>query len=652
MQKKILFLIILIISAKLFSQDRSLDYEFGSVSNNEMLMQYYEKDSTANALVLYEQSETLFLKEHNREYIETTIYRKIKIFNQKGFERANVSILLYNNKELKEKIIDIKAITHNDDGKVNIKRNAIFRKQINEHFTKITFTFPNVKVGSILEFTYKIKSPFIYNFTSWEFQTNIHKVQSVFKAEIPIRHYYKRKMNGVKTLSVNDAYIKNKNRFIFDDIQILVYVMEDIPPFFEEEYMTSKKNFISKISFEMSNYKNFNGEQSNRPLTWKDIDEGFNKIPEIKSQYNKNSFFRKQLPIKIVENPNDFEKAKSIFYFIQNHFEIDSEYRLFSNINIKKAYRENAGSIDEINLSLINTLNSVGIPADLIFISTRNNGFPTKAYADITSFNYLVVKTVIDNKIYYLDASDKSLPFGVLPYSCLNGDARVMDLKKGSYWEKIKPINNSKLKINMILELDITGNLDGKMRINHYGYDALETRKKFNSLKEDKYLFGIEEQNENLYINSYTNKNLKEKEKPFTEEFEIEIINDDIAVGNKIILNPFFINRLKENPFKLKSRLYPVDFGYPKKIEIIISILIPENYEVESMPTNKYLALPNNKGKLNYSSKLKKNKININFKYSIDATIFNSNEYQNLKEFFNQIIFSQIEPIILKRQSQ
>ncbi|MDC9724214.1 MAG: hypothetical protein PSN34_15800, partial [Urechidicola sp.] len=149
---------------------------------------------------------------------------------------------------------------------------------------------------------------------------------------------------------------------------------------------------------------------------------------------------------------------------------------------------------------------------------------------------------------------------------------------------------------------------------------------------------------------NYNQKNVENKEKPFTEEFEITIENDD-TIGDKIILNPFFFSNLKENPFKLKSRLYPVDFGFTKKNEFIITINIPENYKLESMPLDKNILLSNNKGEMTYSSSFKNNKISMNFKYSIDATVFYSEEYQALKDFINQIIFLQNEPIILNRLS-
>ena len=114
----------------------------------------------------------------------------------------------------------------------------------------------------------------------------------------------------------------------------------------------------------------------------------------------------------------------------------------------------------------------------------------------------------VGTKTYLLDATDKNLPFGVLPYRCLNGDARVMDFKNGSYWEKIEPLATTQEKTFMMMTLNDDGVLEGKMRVSHYGYDAIEKREEIKTKKEDKYIENLEDINDGLEIESYKNTNL------------------------------------------------------------------------------------------------------------------------------------------------
>lgn len=618
-------------------------------------MNFYEKDSTANAVVLYEESSTLFIKKKNKVYIETTIYRKIKLFNKNGFENADVNIPLYNNKKIKETIHDINAITHINGKSIILKRNAIFKKIISEHHTEISFTLPNLTEGCIIEYTYKIKSPYLDDFTDWTFQSSIPKVKSVFKATIPINYQYARKITGLLKLSRNESFIQKDcsdiaSPIILADCEVITYVMEDIPPFIEENFMTSKKNFISKISFDMSNYRHLGNEYTNRALTWVDIDDFFRRNSKLNKFFTKKSFFSKQLPEEIINSKVALLKAKKVFYFIQEHFTINHESKKLSELNIKKAFKDKTGDLYEINLSLINALNAVDIPADFVFISTRGHGVHDKASPEISSSNYIIVKIVVDNKTYFLDASDKLLPFGVVPYKCLNGDGRVMSTEKGKgYWQKIESIINSRKKIQLMLKLGKDENFVGDMRVVYDGYMAINKRKSMKeNFDEEKYLNKIEDRNDFLEIDSYERFNLDNLKKPFKEEYKITIENNS-ANQKTIVLNPFLVEKINENPFKLSKRLYPVDFGYPQQFNFIVSIDFPKNYSIESSPTSRILKLPQKKGHFVYKIDTFNSRIRINYSYAINESIFEAHEYSYLKELFKQLIIAQNEPIILKK---
>ena len=51
--------------------------KFGNVSMDEMNMKSYPKDTTANAVVLFEQGDVKFVTNHNEIYLQTEIYKKI-----------------------------------------------------------------------------------------------------------------------------------------------------------------------------------------------------------------------------------------------------------------------------------------------------------------------------------------------------------------------------------------------------------------------------------------------------------------------------------------------------------------------------------------------------------------------------------------------
>ena len=653
MKKIATTLLFLFISIQIFSQKKNDDYKFGNVTQQELEMTVYKKDTTANAVVLYENGSSEFIEKGGRIMLRTTYYKKIKILNSSGFDFATVTIDLYYKDSRKERVDKISAVTHNGAQISTLKKENIFESRLSDRYNQTTFTLPNIHVGSVIEYYYIVDSPYLFRLNGWSFQASIPKVESVFNAEIPGKFLYNRKIVGSLKLAENLASIKRICYTVTGDphtykCEVLRYSMRDIPAFIKEDYMTSAKNFRSRISFELSEFINYDGSVNKYTATWDTVDKDIKRNDDIGGQLNRTSFFEKELPDEILNETVYLERAKKVYYFIQDHFHWNHYYWNKKDTNAKKAYKEGTGSVDEINLSLINALDAAGIDAKLVMLSTRTNGVPTKIHPVLGEFNYIIAKIKVGNTSYFLDATDKNLPFGVLPFKCLNGDVRVMDFKKGSYWETIKPINTTQEKKLMLLTLDTDGNLKGKMRITYNGYDAIDIRKKIKSKTEDKYLEYLEDINDGLEINAYKNTGLKDIEKPLVETFDI-FIEGEGAIGDKLYLNPFIFDRLEENPFKLDTRLYPVDFGYAWKTNFALTIKIPEGFKIESMPANKSMSLPNKKGYFMFSTSVKGQKISLSFKFILNNPYFYSNEYAYLKALYKQMIIIQKEPIVLKR---
>lgn len=648
--KKISLLLLFFLCSQLYSQK---DYEFGDITQEELNMTVYKKDTTANAVVLYEHGSSKFIEKGSRIVLQTEYYKKVKIFNASGYKNATVNINLYYNSSTKESINNIRGITHNGIQISKLKTSEIFKTQLSDKFNKTSFTLPNIHDGSIIEYYYVVTTPFFFRLKGWDFQSSIPKVESVFNAKIPGKFLYNRKLIGTLKLTENKASIKKKCFTLTGDphiyeCEVLRYSMKNIPAFIDEDYMTASKNFKSRIAFELSQYVQYDGHIKKFTSTWDAVDKDFKKDGDIGGQLKRKDYFKKIIPDEILQEKNYLERAKKIYYFIQNHYSWNEEYNLFSDINVKSAFKNKVGSVGDINISLINALDASGIDAELVLLSTRAHGIPTKIHPVISDFNYIIAKIKAGNKTYFLDATDKNLPFGVLPFRCLNGDARVMDFKNGSYWETIDPITSTQEKMFMMLTLDEDGTLEGKMRVTHFGYDAIDKREQIKTKGEDKYIENLEDINDGLEIITYKNTALDSIEKVLIEEFELIIEGDD-AIGDKFYFYPFIFDRLEENPFKLERRQYPVDFGHSWKSDFALSIKIPDGFEVVSMPKNKSMALPNKKGYFMFSTTVKNQKISLSFKFILNNPYFYSNEYTYLKELFKQMVIIQNEPIVLKR---
>ena len=277
---------------------------FGKLKSDEKKLTTYENDPTANAVMLYERGDNYFEVIENRICLLKTYHSKIKILNVNAFDKGSIRILLRKNGSSSEKIKNIRAVTHIGNNQYNVMPSEIFTTDISEFSSEKTFTFPKIQVGCIIEYSYTIVSPFVYNFRGWDFQSDIPKIYSEFNAKIPANYVYNRAIIGNQKLAINEAKIE-KGCFKIDgfsgsaDCEILKYVMKDIPAFkTENDFMLSKSNYISRIDFELSEYRRLDGTTDKYTKSWKDVDKEFKSDKNIGRQLNKKNFFEKNVPRK------------------------------------------------------------------------------------------------------------------------------------------------------------------------------------------------------------------------------------------------------------------------------------------------------------------------------------------------------------------
>jgi hypothetical protein len=114
-------------------------------------------------------------------------------------------------------------------------------------------------------------------------------------------------------------------------------------------------------------------------------------------------------------------------------------------------------------------------------------------------------------------------------------------------------------------------------------------------------------------------------------------------------MNPFFSRRYKENPFKSRTRIYPIDFVTAIDDIDLITIKIPVGYKLEELPKAGVFVLPNKAGKYSYIVETENDVIKIRSQLTISKSFFEPNEYASLRELYNLVIEKQSQQIVFKK---
>jgi hypothetical protein len=263
----------------------------------------------------------------------------------------------------------------------------------------------------------------------------------------------------------------------------------------------------------------------------------------------------------------------------------------------------------------------------------------------------VVARVDIGDQNYLLDATDPLLPFGMLQLKCLNDKGRAFSLDKPSYWVDLNLPQKEKTTRAYDLTLRDDGKLTGAIANFYVGYEAYKKRKaikKFNSI--DEYVEDLASKQPKMKILKSEIGNVDSLELPLTEKFEVEINAFDNATADKLSFNPFFFDRITTNPFKLAERSYPVDWGMASEERSVLTLHLPESYEVEKPPQPVSMALPNNGGKFLSAYDPVGNTFTFSNIIQFNKSIYSPQEYPYLKEIYNKIIQAEKAEMVFKKK--
>lgn len=631
-------------------------FPFGKITVEEILAKKYEKDTTAAAFYINEFGEASILEDDDMNLM-FRYHAKIKILTSEGLDVANFSIPIHKYFGKSEILRSVKAstftLTNGTLKETKLDAGNVFTENRGKNLDNKKFALPNVQVGSVIEVEYELESPYIFNFRPWEFQSELPKKKSEFWATIPGNYVYNMSLRGFLKFSssasevLNDCFRPAGNRA---DCARYKFVMQDVPAFVEEDYMTVSSNFLSTLNFELSEIKYFDGRVDKFTKEWNDVEQELKHEERFGLQLRRGKdIVDEKVEQAIAGETNELERAKKIYEFIRNWYQWDEVSGKYSEFGIRKAFDTKKGNVGDINLSLIAALKYANLSTEPLILSTRDNGLPVEVHPVLSEFNYVIAKLNIADKVYLLDATDRFVPFGVLPIRCLNGKGRVFG-EKESYWYELKPSDKKKKVITADLVLEKDGHFRGTIQNVYAGYEAIQKRREIETfLSPDEYKKDLDSKLKGMDILKLHHDHLDDLSKPLFEKMEVDVEGFDNLENQTFFFNPFFVERWSKNPFRSTERLYPVDFGVPIEEVIVISIALPPGFDVIDLPGKVGLALPDNGGRYIFSAQNMGNKIVITHSLLISRAVYSPGEYHYLKELFNHVIQVQNIDLVFKK---
>ena len=607
-------------------------------------------DTTAAAAYLYRHGNTYFELNGNYWVMVTEIYTRVKIYTKDGYDYANPELVFFSGNS-KAKGSFSKAVTYNVENgqlvKTELKKESEFEQELNDDYSRKNIALPNVKEGSIIEYTTTVKTPYFSNLEDWYFQYDIPVVDVRYDVSIPIYFVYNVYTVGYVDLKMHDAKLTLNQKTDTNEYYYL-YTAKDVKPFKDEAYVSNKENYIGKLMHELSLVQLPNQTPQNYATDWKSVTKKIYENESFGRELRYDSYFKEDFAALMAGVEGDEAKINTIFNYVQQRMAWNENNGYLCEKGVKEAYKAKQGNAADINLMLTAMLREAGLDANPVIVSTRAHGIAV--YPSRFAYNYVIAAVKVGDKTMLLDATSKYTKPGILPNRALNWEGRL--IKKNGDNEKIDlmPKANSKEQIVIMAEIDGQGTITGKARDMYLDQRAYTCRELYAEVSKDTYIEKLEKEYPGLQIDAYVMSGQKELEKPLVEDYTFANSLLAEVIGNKIYFSPMLFFTQDENPFKQEIREYPVDFVYPRDDKFLITIKIPDGYVVGSMPKPLTIAMEENIGSFRYNVAQSANNIQLSASLSLNYANVSKEYYRTLKDFFQQMIEKQNEKVVLSKK--
>jgi hypothetical protein len=594
-------------------------------------------DKEATAVVFLNEA----VSDYDEDYQLITYHHvKLKILKDKGIDYGNITIPFYSEDDF-ENISSVQGTVYNYEGNVAsskmLDKKSVFTQKENKYWSEIKFAFPEVKAGSILEYTYTSTQKNYGGLKEWVFQEDIPVLKSSYLLSILPNAEFTYVVQKSENLQIDIKPNSAEGKISFE--------MDNIPGLRDEEYIDSKNDYLQKVSFQLSKYKTVNFM-----TTWDQVNNEMLTDGSFYGQLKKNLQGTDDFMKGIKLDSSDVDKMEKVYDYVRKNMTWNQINSKYSSDGIKEAWEKKTGTSGDLNLILTNLLREAGLDVSPMLVSERYNGKVNKASTMVDQFNTVYACVTIGDKQYYLDATEKYNSCLLTPFLILNTTAFIVNHKRGNLID-IKDTTALYMEnINIDASVNGEGTLNGKFSIESYDYAKDYRLRRFStkSISENQKLISGN-------INGLNYADFKTVSDDSDSNPFITKSNFSLRLNNSneyYFLPSNLFTGLSENPFISENRFSNINFGYKQFIQLTFHIKVDSSFTIDALP--KSIKLSNSDRDIIFTrsvmSDKMQNELRLFSTFEINQNLYPVSQYGIIREFYKKLFNLLNEQIVLKKK--
>ncbi|OJJ15854.1 hypothetical protein BKI52_36660 [marine bacterium AO1-C] len=285
------------------------------------------------------------------------------------------------------------------------------------------------------------------------------------------------------------------------------------------------------------------------------------------------------------------QKAEAIFYWVQDNIRyiaFEDGVAAFKPEDAQKVYTKKYGDCKGMANLMKSMLKIAGFDARLTWIGTNHLAYDYST-PSIAVANHMICTLLLNNKKYYLDATEKYIPFGEYAERI---QGRPILIENGAkYWLEQIPI--AKQAANQVLRThQLMVQSESLVGWGKHAYQGEQKKEvlyylNFTSQKKTRELVQllVDLDDKNCHLDSLQFSDPNQRAGKFTIDYQIKLNNRVASFDSEMYIDIDFYKEFKQAKVE-KDRLNALNLREKVFRKSVVQLQIPEGYQVKHLPKN------------------------------------------------------------------
>jgi Domain of Unknown Function with PDB structure (DUF3857)/Transglutaminase-like superfamily len=595
-----------------------------------------------------------------------SIYTRLKVLTERGKEYSNVELNYARfSGGSGYTVEDIQGRTIHPDGTIIPFTGKPYEKLIEKtQGVKVmakVFTLPDVEVGSILEYRYKLRySDSSLRSPDWFIQSALwtRKGHYLWK---PIN------LNGNITVTGERGQTKSfiawasvlpqgaavtQAPILGSDQTLIELNVHDVPPAPEEDFMPPISSFTYRVLFYYAGYRTADEFWKNEGKFWSKTQDKFvGPGPAVTAAVH---------DLTIPSDTAD-QKLRKLYAavmtlentsFTRQHSSAEEKAQGFKEVhNTDDIWTRKRGDDDQLAELFVAMARAAGMKAYLAVVTNRDHSLFSKNYLSLYQLDDVLAIVDVDGKERFFDPGTRYCPYQHLSWKHTYAEG-IRQTDGGTAYAQTpgEPYTFSRTERIANLAIDQKGVVTGTITMRYSGDPGLRWRQRAltgdaTSLEREVRTSVERLMPQGIEVKVTSIANVESYEQPLIANLEIKGSLGS-STGKRLLLPGDIFETNSKPSFPHEKRTIPVYFQYPHVVQDAVRIKFPETLAVESLPTGdkstfeKYAAYTMSTESTATSFTVRRN-------YVLGDIVFTPEQYSNLRAFYSKMENKDQETVVL-----